>query len=425
MTYEEFFEKAKSKQITNVQITEKDIISSSAEIINGELESFDSYHNIAYQIKAEYQGKTVEIATNYLADDIIDLIIEKATTTDTTYEDEYLENREPIKKHSLEECDISKEIQQLKELDQIREKYATVSKLNTYLDESTVNTRIINSNSVDISTTSHLCQFDVEVIVENKGDITSFSQRVLKVKKEEIDFKQIIKDTIEKAILQSTKEKIETKKYNIVLDSNVASRILGNMVGMLSATAVRKKISCLEKKKGQKIFNEKLTIIEDPTNEEYPGYRLFDDEGTLTKKKIVVENGTLKTFFYNVKEAKIKKRKSTGNGYQGIGTKNMYIIPGEKSIEQLLKEMKDGIYITDYMGASGSSMNAVNGNISFQVFGFLVKDGQLVSGIEPAIMTTTIFELWSNIEEIGNDLQFIMTSAASPSIQIKDISIAR
>ena len=87
--------------------------------------------------------------------------------------------------------------------------------------------------------------------------------------------------------------------------------------------------------------------------------------------------------------------------------------------------MKNGIYITDYMGASNTSINVVNGQISLQIFGFLVEDGKIVKGIEPSIMTTTIFELLNNIEEIGSDLTFTNTQVASPSIYIKDISIAR
>ena len=91
----------------------------------------------------------------------------------------------------------------------------------------------------------------------------------------------------------------------------------------------------------------------------------------------------------------------------------------------IVKNMLDnGIDITDYMGAQGSAINHTNGGISLQVFGFIVKDGKLVKGFIPAIMTTTIFELLSNIEMIGNDLTFTNTACASPSLLIKNISIA-
>ena len=102
----------------------------------------------------------------------------------------------------------------------------------------------------------------------------------------------------------------------------------------------------------------------------------------------------------------------------------MYVTPGEKSLEELFKEINNGIYITHYMGSEGASINVSSGNISMQVFGYIIENGKLLCGFEPAVLTTTIFELLSNIEDIGNDLKFSTRSSASPSLYIKDISIA-
>ena len=103
----------------------------------------------------------------------------------------------------------------------------------------------------------------------------------------------------------------------------------------------------------------------------------------------------------------------------------MYVLPGKKSTSELLECLHDGIYIVDYMSSGGTTVNSVNGDISLQVFGFVVKNGKLVSGIEPSILTTSIFELFSNIREIGDDLVFTGMTAASPSMLVNNISIAR
>ncbi len=424
MSEKEFFEKGKDLGFSNLQITEKHTINSSVEVIDGEIDSFDDYDNTDYEIKGEINGKTCKSKSNYLGEDVLEGLKEKIEGTESKYEDEYLEKEENIPSKELPEFDISNEIKILKNLESLRKEYPEVQKLTTYFDETETNTRIMNNHGVDISTSSHLCNFVVEVVIEGE-EITSFDRSFLTTNKQEIDFLSFTRDVIEKGILQRKRKKLETKKYDILLDSCVAGRILSHLISMLSATSIRNKVSCMENKLDEKIFNEKLTILEDPTNEKYPGYRLFDDEGIKTKKKIVVEDGVLKTYFYNVKEAKMKNIPSTGNGYQGINTKNLIIVPGEKELESLIKEMKDGVYIVDFMGSSNTSINPVNGAISLQIFGFLVKDGKIVSGIEPSIMTTTIFELFSHIQEVGKDLTFTRTSSASPSLWIKDISIAR
>jgi len=85
MNYQDLFLLAKEKNITNIQIAEKTTTSSSVEFINGELDSSDDLNYIKYNLKAEYNGKTVKLATEYLTPDIIDLIIMKAEVTDSEY----------------------------------------------------------------------------------------------------------------------------------------------------------------------------------------------------------------------------------------------------------------------------------------------------------------------------------------------------
>lgn len=425
MTYNEFFDLAKKKNIDNIQVTEKTDLASSFEVINGNLISYDDCSNVSYYIKGEANGKTVKVQSEYLSEEILDDLIMAIENTDSSYEDDYLKNTENISKTKMPNFDISNELKKSKECSDLRKKYPQVDKLTIIFSEEHKNTRIINSNSVDISTASHLCKMHVEAVAQKDGEFTSFNQELLETDKNKINFPQFIENVLQKTIISLDKEKITTGKYNLVIDSAVAGSIISNLATMASAANIREKTSCLEQKINKKVFSEKLTIIEDPCNKNYPGYCLFDDEGTKTCKKEIISNGVFKTELTNIKEAKLKKIVSTGNAYGNIGTRNMYVVPKKKNLNQLLKELNNGIYITDYMGAQGTSINNVNGNISLQVFGFIVKEGKIISGIEPCIMTTTIFELLSNIREIGSDLQFIMTSTASPSLLIDNISIAR
>lgn len=424
MDYQSFFQKAKEKQITHVQITEKEVINSSVEVIDGKMESFDNYHDVDYHIKGEYQNKVVSLHCNYLDDDIIDSLVVKAQMTDSVYEDDFLKNRENIPRRALVEFDISREIKRLKDLEKLKKNYPSVQKITSYFLEDCTNTRIINSEGVDISTSSHLCHYSLEAIVQNGEKFSSYDRQFLVPKKEDIPFEEMAEDVLKMAVIQSKKVKLETKKYDIVLDSYAAGNIISHLVGMLSLENVRKRMSCLEQSLNHPVFSKQLTIVEDPLDEQYPGYRLFDDEGFLTKKKIIVENGVIKTFLSNSREAKLSNQESTGNGYQKIDVRNMFVLSGHKNLDSLFQEMKNGIYIVDYMGSSNTSIHEVTGSISLQVFGFLVQDGKIVSGIEPAILTTTIFELLSNIKEIGDDLLFTNPRCASPSLLISNISIA-
>ena len=425
MTAKEFIKKAIERGFTNVQITEKTSVSSEVYIINKEIDSYQDDYSTFYTIKAEYKKKTVKVATEFLEDEIIDLLFKKYTITDSNYEDDYLEKSDTIPSAKPQDFDILKEIEQLKQVDSLRGKYPQVKNLSLTYEESYVNTRIINSNGVDISTDNYTCTFMVDTLTEKDGEFTSFDDKIISTSKGDINFKQMAEEVIKKLLIIADKEKIETAKYSVLIDRRVMSRLVNSFGGMLFAEKIRNKLSCLNDKIDKKVFSDKLTIVEDPTNKDYPGYRLFDEEGTKTYKKDVIKKGVIKTYFYNIKEAKIASTKSTGNSYQNSITRNMYVLPGKKSTSELLECLHDGIYIVDYMSSGGTTVNSVNGDISLQVFGFVVKNGKLVSGIEPSILTTSIFELFSNIREIGDDLVFTGMTAASPSMLVNNISIAR
>ena len=425
MTSKTFFQKAKAKGIENIQIVETTENTGQMELINKELETFEISNHTGYQIKAEYNGKTVKAASDYLDESILDTIIMKATYTDSKYQDDYLTDKSHNNKmDDMPQIDISNELDVLKELDDIRKDYPEVNNLTLSYSEIYEKKRIVNSNGVDIETACHLYEFVPEIVTKEKDSTTSYDRVYLKTNKDSLNMKDNLIKDIKMALKQAKKEKLKTQKYDIIVDSTVMKSILSNFIDMLSATNIRQKISCLEGKLNEKVFSDKLTIIEDPKNDDYPGATIFDDEGTETEKKEIIKDGVLKTYLYNIKEAKEQNQKTTGNGYSSISTRNMYIKPGDKTLEEMMKKLKNGIYITDCMGSMNTAINPNTGNISLQIFGFIIENGEIKCGFEPSVMTTTIFELLSNIEEIENQVTFIKRSVGSPCLLVKDISIA-
>ena len=425
MTSKTFFQKAKAKGIENIQIVETTENTGQIELINKELETFEISNHTGYQIKAEYNGKTVKAASDYLDESILDTIIMKATYTDSKYQDDYLTDKSHNNKmDDMPQIDISNELDVLKELDDIRKDYPEVNSLTLSYSEIYEKKRIVNSNGVDIETACHLYEFVPEIVTKEKDSTTSYDRVYLKTNKNSLNMKDNLIKDIKMALKQTKKEKLKTQKYDIIVDSTVMKSILSNFIDMLSATNIRQKISCLEGKLNEKVFSDKLTIIEDPKNDDYPGATIFDDEGTETEKKEIIKDGVLKTYLYNIKEAKEQNQKTTGNGYSSISTRNMYIKPGDKTLEEMMKKLKNGIYITDCMGSMNTAINPNTGNISLQIFGFIIENGEIKCGFEPSVMTTTIFELLSNIEEIENQVTFIKQSVGSPCLLVKDISIA-
>lgn len=424
MNYNEFFILGKEKGLDNIQITATTVESIEIEFIDEKLENYINTNHTNYSIKAEKNKKTETLTSDYLDKDIIDLLLFKIDNTDTFYENEYIEKKEIKDNNRFIEVEADREFNILKDIYKNKNKDKRISKITAAYEDSYIKTEIINSNGAHLETSSHNYLFYIDVLVEDNKNSISYDKQVLKTNKEEIDFENIVNSTLEEALLMINKEDLETKKYNVILSNKVASRILSHLEDMLNQQNIRTKTSCMCSKLNKEIFNNLITIIEDQPNEKLPGYRLFDDEGTETKKKMIVENGILKSYFSNIKEAKINNIKSTGNGYGSISTRNMFINPSNTTNQDIFKELKNGIYITDYMGASNTSISTTTGNISLQIFGFIIEDGKIKSGFNPCIMTTSIFELFNNVKLIGDTLEFTNTKAASPILLIENISVA-
>ena len=122
--------------------------------------------------------------------------------------------------------------------------------------------------------------------------------------------------------------------------------------------------------------------------------------------------------------------KSTGNGFKssyasivGISATNFYIKPGEKSFEELCENIKDGVIITEFAGLH-SGANAVTGDFSLAAKGFMVENGKKTFPIEQITVAGNFFTLLKDIECVGSDLKFPMSSIGCPSVIVKELSIA-
>ena len=112
MTFNTFFNKAKDKGIKNIQIVETTENIGQIELVNKKLETFEISNHTGYQIKAEYNDKTVKAAADYLDETILDTIIMKATYTDSKYQDEYLTDKTQNNKiNNTPQIEMSKELQ--------------------------------------------------------------------------------------------------------------------------------------------------------------------------------------------------------------------------------------------------------------------------------------------------------------------------
>jgi PmbA protein len=145
-----------------------------------------------------------------------------------------------------------------------------------------------------------------------------------------------------------------------------------------------------------------------------------------TRRTVVLDGGTLKSYMLNTYTAKKLGLRTTGNasrglaGSPGIGNGNFYLEPGTKSPQQIVADVKQGLFVTDFLGFG---VNLVTGDFSRGVSGLWIENGEFAYPVEEITVAGNLKDMWNNVAEIGNDLEW-RGAIACPTLRIEGMTIA-
>jgi len=231
-----------------------------------------------------------------------------------------------------------------------------------------------------------------------------------KLKKEGIG-----KIALERALKKIGQEKIQSGTMPMIVENRSIGRIFGPLINALNGSAIQQKNSFLIDKLEEKVASEKLTLTDDPFIVGGRGSRLFDGEGLATKKRSVFDKGILKTYYIDTYYGKKLEMDPTSGS-----TTNLVFEAGDKDLDGLVATVKKGILVT---GFNGGNSNGSTGDFSYGIDGFLIENGKLVKPVSEMNITGNMKNLWSNIGEIGNDINE-NSSWRTPSILFNNVDFS-
>lgn len=238
----------------------------------------------------------------------------------------------------------------------------------------------------------------------------------------EIDY---VISIIEKCKIEET---IKSGRYPVIFAPfSLQFFIYGINVG-IDGKNLEKGITPLKDKKGEKILSDKITIINDPEREDLVGSVPFDDEGIIPEKFKFIEKGILNDFMVCIETSKRTGIKPRGNGFrnsfESLPTRsfcNFIIQNGERSLEEILKEIKTGLIIYETIGAGQS--NILAGEYSVNVgLGFLVENGEIKGRIKNAMISGNFYEDFKNVIAISKETKRYYNYEI-PFILVSDIKV--
>ncbi len=220
--------------------------------------------------------------------------------------------------------------------------------------------------------------------------------------------------------------KVKTAKVPVVFENTVAAALLGHIFEAVNGDSVYRGASFLTGKLNEKIAGENIVIVDDGTIPGLFGTSPFDSEGVVSRRTSVIENGVLKSYLLNTYTAKKLGLKTTGNasrglaGTPGIGPGNFFLQPGTKNLQEIIGDIKEGLFVTEFLG---HGVNLVTGDFSRGASGLWIENGELTFPVEEITVAGNLKDMLFNVSEIGSDLEF-RSAVACPTLRIDGMTVA-
>ena len=205
------------------------------------------------------------------------------------------------------------------------------------------------------------------------------------------------KEAARRTIRRLNARRLPTGEMPVLLSSEVATGLVGHLVGAISGTALYRNASFLKDTKGEALFPGWLNILERPHMLRGAGSASFDGEGVVTRERKIIDAGILQGYVLSSYSARRLGLQTSGNSG---GVRNLLLEPGGSG-DDLLREMQNGFYVTEVMG---QGVSLVTGDYSRGAAGFLVENGELSYAVEEVTIAGKLRDMFRNIVAAGSDL---------------------
>lgn len=229
---------------------------------------------------------------------------------------------------------------------------------------------------------------------------------------------------------QRTIERLGAKKpptgaFPILYDQRVASGLIGHLLSAVNGSAIARGASWLRNDLGQQVLPAGMNLRENPHIARMSASRIFDAEGLATAPRLIVQDGILTGWTLDLATGRKLGMASTANASRGTSsppspsTTNIDLTPGDKTPEELARDMGRGLIVTSMLGAS---INATTGDYSRGASGFWVENGQIAYAVNECTIAGNLRDMLMRLTA-ANDLPE-WRSHTVPSLLVEGMTVA-
>ena len=180
---------------------------------------------------------------------------------------------------------------------------------------------------------------------------------------------------------------------------------------------------------GEKAFDERLSICDDPLRPMTPGTRGSDDEGVPARRTDLVANGVIGSPILDLQTAAKCGMESNGCGLRGLSTTPspstsfISVCPGDTPTGDIYAGIERGVVVQQLLGAGQG--NELGGEFRANLsLGFLIESGEIVGRVKDTMISGNVFEVLNQIDAISTETQSVWGSSAVPTVSCTGVEVA-
>ncbi|MGI2173834.1 metalloprotease PmbA [Shewanella ulleungensis] len=211
--------------------------------------------------------------------------------------------------------------------------------------------------------------------------------------------------------------KIATAKMPVLFAPEIATGLMGHLIGAISGSSIYRKSSFLMDALNTQIFPDWFSIEEQPHLMGALASANYDSEGVATQDRRIIDRGNLETYLLTSYSA--RKLGMTNTGHAG-GIYNWTLSHTNQTFDDLIKTMNTGLIVTEVMG---QGVNGVTGDYSRGAAGFYVENGEVMYPVEEITIAGNLKDMFKGIQGIGKDRD-LRSSIRTGGILLSEMKIA-
>ncbi|MFO8060110.1 MAG: TldD/PmbA family protein [Bacillota bacterium] len=285
-------------------------------------------------------------------------------------------------------------------------------------------TRLAFGNSEGVRRFARNNQVDFSALVSGPGG-TGYASTVSS-RTDDLDVPGTFARASEKARMNQDRQAVQPGRYTVILEPLAVSNILAlmSLIGF-SARMVQNRASFLTGKMGEKVFDDRITVVDDHTDENTVSLP-FDFEGYPRQKVTLVERGVVRGLVYDAASAQRDGVESTGHsadmpGRGGIPL-HLVMAGGSGDLEQMIAGTEDGLLITrfHYMNMVNPREALMTGLTRDGVF--RITGGRIVGVVKNMRFTDSMLRAFSNVTGVTAERErtpFFFGNYCVPAVRIE------